>query len=459
MNQKERAVIFISLILTAGSLMFLFPAVRLSVILFMESFHGKKHYNEILFILLRNFAITGLLIAIFGFLAVFTNTGKKLCVECQNEWKLEFLSFFNKRYLIFFLIIAAIYLLGIITIIRANFLYNDDLKRSLNGYGIGAGWGRYIPEILSRIIHMDLRLTDISPLPQILAVLILAASTIVFIKILSPEKITAALAAASVPIGLSPYFMENYSFKFDAPYMALAVFFSIVPFLFYRKTSVYCITSFFCLLAMCMSYQSASGIYIIMVLIISCRSFITNEIPVKKIMLFICISTANYIIPLIFFKKVLLVRLQDDGYASTALLSLSHLLPGIAANSIIYIKTIIGDFKNSLIIVLIVLSIVLFIAANITVSKRNRLLTLAVMLIIVPVMIILSYGAYIALQKPLWLPRAFTGFGFILAALLTYIIAIPETVKSVKYLSVKYPPPPSKSMGYLWIYYCYSAFL
>jgi hypothetical protein len=435
MKYTKHAVLIISFIVFTASILFLFPAIRFSAILLLESFLKKNSYNEIVYILLRNLAITGLFISIIGCLAVLTETGKNVFNECINEWKRSFLSFINKRNLFLFLILSVIYLLGIITIIRANYYYNDDLNRALNGYRSWAGWGRYIPEFLSIIIHMNLRLTDISPLPQILAVFILAFSTIIFLKILSPDKISIATIAASVPIGLSPYIMENFSFKFDAPYMALAVFFSIVPFLLYRKTIVYFITSFFCLLAMCMSYQAASGIYIIMILIISCRSFITDEIPSKKIIHFIFVSIVSYIIPLIFFKALLLVRLQDNGYASTELLPFNNLFPGMFSNSIIYIKIIIADYKNGLIIILIPLSIFLFIAANVKASQR-KVLALVVLLIAIPVTLVFSYGSYIALVKPLWLPRAFIGFGFLLAALLTYITSLPDTVRLYKILSL-----------------------
>jgi hypothetical protein len=51
-------------------------------------------------------------------------------------------------------------------------------------------------------------------------------------------------------------------------------------------------------------------------------------------------------------------------------------------------------------------------------------------------MLVLSYGAYIALIKPLWLPRAFIGFGFFLAAILTYITVLPGAFKPFKTLSL-----------------------
>lgn len=73
-----------------------------------------------------------------------------------------------------FIILAFIYCLGIVSIIRANFNYIDDLGRVSDGYRGWMNWSRYISEGLSVLIHTDSRLMDISPLPQILACLILA---------------------------------------------------------------------------------------------------------------------------------------------------------------------------------------------------------------------------------------------------------------------------------------------
>jgi hypothetical protein len=435
MKRKEGWVIIVLFILALGSVILFFPGVRYFIISRAESVLDKTLFRDFWFLFLRNMAITGLFIVAAGSFAFLTKTGKALCIECRDAWKQEFRSFAHKRYVIWFLILTAIYLLGILTIIRANFSYNDDLDRALKGYRGWSVWGRYIADFLSTILHMNLRLTDISPLPQILAVLILAASTLAFLKALSQDNITVSALVAAIPIGLSPYFLENYSFKFDAPYMALSVFFSIIPFLFYRKTAVFCITSFFCLIAMCMSYQAASGIYIVMVLIIACRLWISGETPVKNILTFITASMISYLTALIFFKTALFVSMPD-GSASTIALSLNRLFPGIVSNSITYVRTIIGDFRGNLLVVLLPLSILLFIIINVFSSKRNRALTFAVMLIGVPVMLVLSYGAYLALQNPLWLPRAFIGFGVFTAAILTCTVTMPAANKALKFCSI-----------------------
>jgi len=437
MKLLKRILIITLFILAFGFFILLFPGARHTVISLAEVILKTALWRDFLFLFMRSMAGTGLFLTAFILFLIMTKNGKLIFIDCFGTWKEEFLSLINKSYLKWFLILIAIYFLGILTIIRANFFYNDDLNRALNGYRGWAGWGRYIAHYLSVIIHMNTRITDISPLPQFFAVIILAASTLIFIKILSPKKITVISLIAAVPIGLSPYFLENYSYKFDAPYMALAVLFSILPFLFIKKTNVFCITSFFCLLAMCMSYQAASGLYITALLIITCRLFIDGDVPIKNILKFLTAGILSYITALLFFKLVMFVPFRDDGlgYASSAMLSLKNLFPGLVSNSITYVNTIINDFKGNFLFTLIPLAILAFIIINIVNSKRNKLLTLLLILIITPVMFILSYGAYLSLQKPLWAPRAFVGFGFFIAAILTHAATIPIKNKILKYLS------------------------
>lgn len=106
-----------------------------------------------------------------------------------------------------FIILAFIYCLGIVSIIRANFNYIDDLGRVSDGYRGWMNWSRYISEGFSVLIHTDSRLMDISPLSQILACLILAFASVILIYVFTEkEQISKWNILAVLPLGLSPYF-------------------------------------------------------------------------------------------------------------------------------------------------------------------------------------------------------------------------------------------------------------
>lgn len=73
-----------------------------------------------------------------------------------------------------FLVLLLIYLLAFSAIIRANYSYVDDIGRTFAGYHGWLDWSRWTTEILATFIHAGWHLTDISPLPQILACMIMA---------------------------------------------------------------------------------------------------------------------------------------------------------------------------------------------------------------------------------------------------------------------------------------------
>jgi hypothetical protein len=72
-----------------------------------------------------------------------------------------------------------IYLVGISAILLSNVHYADDIARTNLGYAGWSGFSRYSSTILAHGIHADNYLTNIAPLPQILAALILAISSVI----------------------------------------------------------------------------------------------------------------------------------------------------------------------------------------------------------------------------------------------------------------------------------------
>jgi hypothetical protein len=412
----------------------LIPAYsRILFVSFAEKILGEELYREFWTLFLFNIAVTGIFVCIAAFYVLNFKKGKAFFDLCKTEWKTNFISLLTKENFYLFLMILSVYFAAIFTIIRANSYYNDDIDRSLKGYRGWAVWGRYMADFLSSIVHMNLRLNDISPLPQIVSISFMAAATLIFLRSLSEQKITFPLVIAALPIGLSPYFMENYSYKYDSPYMALSVLFSVIPFLFYKENAVYIITSFLCLLGMCISYQSSSGIYIIIVALITYRMLIEKKVLVKTILKFVINSIISYSLALIFFKKLLYVTIKLEETGRTSAFPFSNFFNGIVLNGKKYINIVLNDFGIGIIIICCFLSMLLFVIISIIYSKRNKILTFLFSLFFIVFTFILSYGAYLALQEPLWSPRAFTGFGFFITTIVFLNVSFSFKHKKMKY--------------------------
>lgn len=138
-----------------------------------------------------------------------------------------------------FVTLTAIFLIGIIALLRTNYNYLDDSARVLRGYKGWDDFSRFLSNFLSPFIHAGNYLTDVSPLPQIIAAFIMGLSAAILIYIISEnKKFSWWNIFAVIPLGLSPYFLQCFSYKFDSPYMALSVFASVFPLLFRNHNKI-----------------------------------------------------------------------------------------------------------------------------------------------------------------------------------------------------------------------------
>ena len=431
-NQKSKiwnnVIILFSIIGLAACIAVLFPQVRQLILDYLAKYvlHKETSINPAVNGILLKFAIVGVLSILFLDYCTLVNSGKLLVQKVNREIKdclseINFRSFLKPSF-----ILSGVYLLGILTIIRANFSYKDDVWRAAAGSRQWLNGSRYISEIFSIFVHGDTNLTDISPIPQLLAVLIITVASILLVYILT-RKITVVRLLASIPLGLSPYFLESLSFKFDAPYMALSILASIFPFLFIAHKKAFLFVSIVSLLVMCMTYQAASGIYLMIVVILCFQYWNSREKTNKEILSFLGISTFAFCATLLVFKFFLMKPItSEDAYALTTMYPISQIISGSLHNIKNYAILINYDFgmiwKAGIILVLL-----FFIIKSVYRSAQIKILSLFVVLGIIVISFILSYGLYFLLEQPSYRPCALLGFGVFLAVIC--ILAVSDFKK------------------------------
>lgn len=315
-----------------------------------------------------------------------------------------------------FVLLFAIYVVGISAILRANFYYQDDMGRAAFGYKHWDYFGRLLSTALATFVHMGDYLTDITPLPQLLAMGVMALSGILLLCVLrGRNRFTLWELLAVVPLGLNPYFLECVSFRFDAVYMAVSVLAGIVP-LLYRKegTGVYILASMTGVLAVCTSYQAATGIFPMLVVVLALDLWRKGEKP-GRILRFCLESVAGYGLGLIYFKLVLM-RPADAGYVSNAMPGFKDLLPNTLNNLAEYYRYICTDFKASW-LVMVGLLAVGFLAAMVRGAKRGPWQTVPAAMVALILMALLCFGIYPVLEKTAFFPRAMYGFGVLITVL------------------------------------------
>ena len=439
-NQKNKIwnslIILFSFIGLLACTALLFPHVRIMIMDWAEQIIQREAstYQSWVRVLL-SYAMGGICFILFFDYCTLTNSGRALVlkvkqeiIECLSE--IKFRSFLKPSLLLF-----GIYFLGIMTIIRANYSYIDDLGHVASAYRGWYNWDRYVTEFATIFVHANIRLTDISPLPQLIAIFILSISSVLLINIIGNGKITLISLLATIPLGLSPFILECLTFKVDAPYMALSILASIFPFLFLARRKAFIFISVVSLLIMCMTYQAASGIYMMIVVIFCFQDWNKRVKTNKEILSFIWTSALTFCFTMLLFK--LFIMRPAENYASNVVHPIAHLLSGTLSNIKEYAIIINHDF-GTIWKILIAIIIFFFIAKSIYISAQSKILSFIIAITVIAILFILSFGAYSLLVLPLFVPRAMFGFGVFLAIICIYVIADYKKVATFTVLALNW---------------------
>lgn len=324
----------------------------------------------------------------------------------------HFLTFWkNKGNLKIFAILAAIYGVGISAVLLANFNYVDDMERVSCGTKSWGFFSRYIDDFLSGFIHADSYLTDISPLPQLIAVAIMALAGVILLYELSDEpNVSVWQIIAVVPLALSPYFLNCLSYKYDAPYMALSVLAGIFPVLFHKeKPWLYILSAVLGIIVVCTTYQASTGIFPMLVILMFLRKWNRKEEGVWK---FLLCSVIGYVVGMLIF--LLFIMNPVDTYVATTVPGPTEFVGNLIEkwqNYIHYLKT---DFKKEWLIY-VILIMISFMVMAVWNSKQQKWLSCILTALSVGGMIFFWFGLYPFLEEPQYSPRAMYGIGVFVA--------------------------------------------
>ena len=324
-------------------------------------------------------------------------------------------------------VLLAIYLMGVVAILLAGVHYADDIARTNHGYAGWSGFSRYLSTFLSHGLHADNYLTNIAPLPQLIALVILAAAGVLMVCLVSGKKIFKEKwtkwiwrIVAVAPLGLCPYMLECISYQYDAPYMALSVLFAILPLAFRKKKRwVYALMTVIGVLVVCMTYQASIGIYPMLVIFLAIKDW-NEKKSIKENAKFVAWSVAMFAASVLLFQKVLMK--PREVYVSNDLPSMNEFFPDFWAHIVKYFELVISDFRL-LWLILIAIVAGCFVVWFIVRSKRNKIVAGLVVLMGVVLMTLVTYAMYAALEKPLFETRAMYAIGALISIMGIYIVS------------------------------------
>jgi hypothetical protein len=389
------------------------PFSRQLIIIFIQTLMGRQlrnvhKWDDILVHSMFFFFF----IQTFWFFFAYTAKGKEIWTEVSETVKKAFTQVYTKKYLLALLII---FLVSYWAIIRANYEYADDARRVFAGHKAWVGWSRYVSETLAVIFHTNFFINDISPVGQFIAIAIIVVFSYILAYVAMDGKVTKLSLAAASLAGLCPFFVTNFSYKFDCPYMALAMLFGILPFLFVSNTVVYCVMSFISLLLVCTSYQAANSLYILLALFTAYKMWSSKK-AWKNIGIFSLASVLCYIAALVFFRLFLMNTWEGDSvYRGTGIAIGGGMFSVMAANFKEYWSVIGYSYGNIWIKVFTAVSVILFPFAAAKRTSRNKFAAAGMSLVLLLLMAVLSFGAYLVLEQALISSRTFMGFDLLIA--------------------------------------------
>ena len=328
-----------------------------------------------------------------------------------------------------FLLLFILYSLALLSILRENISYRDDIGRTAYGCSGWLDFSRYTTEYLSKLIHAGSYVSDISPIPQIIAIIELSLASIFLLKCITGKK-TYNLwqIVATIPLALKPYFLECLSFKFDSPYMALSILVAVVPVLFIKHFYFFITATVISTVIICTSYQASIGI-LPMVTVFSLLTMYINGETLKNLFKTAFYFAIAFLAGAIIFKTLILQPTFRD-YVSIDIAPFDILPNLFVKNMAIYYSDLFsksGFIGSSAICkkTIIITTVVMLIVCVFN-SKNNKLLTLLLAALSLTLGAILTYGFYACLEKPLFIPRTLYGIGVLLACIFTIAVSYKE---------------------------------
>lgn len=182
---------------------------------------------------------------------------------------MAFMKLQDKGRKIFFWLLF-LFFLYVLPIIWADRYYYDDLARAFMGEAGWNGDGRPLTELLMKVLCGGMPLVDVSPLPLLLGIGILAYILALYAQRNLEERthLFSQICGLSFVI-MNPFLLSNLSYKFDVLSMLTALSMIFMCFVLpesWRKWQIFCWSFFLCLMALSL-YQAVIGAYLGLLLI------------------------------------------------------------------------------------------------------------------------------------------------------------------------------------------------
>lgn len=302
-------------------------------------------------------------------------------------------------------------------IISSSVYYIDDLARSQVGF---LGWGslgRPLADYIFFIFTLKNKVSvDVSPLPQILSVFLMAYTISYISKKLFKENTVTSIASSSL-IFINPLFLHNLVYRYDSLSMVMSVSLCVFACFYHNKNKLISFVTKSLLIfgSLCLYQVSAVCFAMITLIYYSVRLVRGDALRSKEVGFDILVILTSYLVYFITISRGI------TSSRSETIFSQSNWLDLLVVNLRKFYNMYSGSFNEPVVIIILIAIIFcsLFYLLNLRdiIKNQNSLLIklLCVFLVLSPLLLIIaSTSTIVILKESLILPRIATPFGLIL---------------------------------------------
>ncbi len=309
-------------------------------------------------------------------------------------------------------------------LINAGVYYIDDIPRSQTGY---VGWfrlGRPLSEYIYTILSLGQNIAiDVSPLPQILSILVMAWCINKLSHSFFEERTFTTIAISSLSF-VSPLFLHNVAYKYDSLSMTLSVAACVIAFsLNLRNVYLnYLFKAALVFSSLCL-YQVSGVIYLMICMAKTIKDISNGEsVRFKNIMIPALVTMASYL-SYMFWLKVN-TSTSRSGTVLSADNGKDIFISNIEKFANMYGKSFDQLTSKVLVIVTLISFSIYLYRALIKKSENKSLDNVITSLALLPfpaIMIIAASSTTVILSESLILPRIATAYGVVLLSIVAVI--------------------------------------
>ncbi|TBM16697.1 glucosyltransferase domain-containing protein [Hafnia alvei] len=318
------------------------------------------------------------------------------------------------------------------TLILNGRYYVDDFGRSISGYSAWIINGRPMAEVFMRFINFGMPLTDISPLPQVIGIAFLSiAFGVLGFKIMPKSPVLISIVLS--PIALSPTFIANMAYKYDAATMCLSVLVAIVASCttFKSKLISFISCTFICIFFLS-TYQPALNIYVIISILLLC---IGNG-ESKRVLSEFYIKIFSLLSGMMLYKAIVAkITLSDDyNIKGSETYQIDNIIHGMQRNFRMYSNIIDSSISSPvqyLMWIIVFFSFIFLLKKALKLEKKSiHDYIYAFALLFSPLAVcFMIYGPLLILKNPVVHPRVLMGFGAAISFFL--VLFLISTYKNI----------------------------